>query len=291
MKLGAAEVVEVYLLGGQSNMQGLGQLKEVPAELPRSWKHIRFWNRTEFAPLHFGQTQTSTRVGEFGPEYGLALGLAEPAREICLVKFHASGMPLHHGWNAGKWQGGESQPGRVNFHPGKDAADPNQGTLYHRMVAQFRAALARVRAEEKTPVVRGFVWMQGEQDAKHEISATNYASNLRLLRDRLVADVGAAPDMPLVFGQVLTHEPALERFTHRTEVRAAMAAADSRSGKPEAIPHARMVSTDGLGLLADTVHYNTDGQLRLGRAFASALQAFGAERGAAGSSIQPQPQQ
>lgn len=272
------EAVDVYLLGGQSNMQGLGKVHEVPASLPREWKHIRFWNGKEFEPLHFGQSRTSTRAGEFGPEYGLALGLPAAAPEICIVKFHASGMPLHHGWNAGKWQGGEPQPERVNFYPGKDAADPNQGTLYHRMVAQFRAALARVRAEGKTPVVRGFVWMQGEQDAKHELSATNYASSLRLLRDRLVADVGAAPDMPFVFGQVLPHEPALERFTHRTQARAAMAAADSHSGKPEAIPHARMVSTDGLGLLADTVHYNTDGQLRLGRAFAAALQAIAAER-------------
>lgn len=272
------EVVDVYLLGGQSNMQGLGKIQEVPASHPREWKHLRFWNGKEFEPLHFGQTRTSTRVGEFGPEYGLALGLAAATREVCIVKFHASGMPLHHGWNAGIWRGGAPTPGRVNFHPGKDAADPNQGTLYRNMVARFRGALERLRAEGKSPVVRGLVWMQGEQDAKHETSATSYAASLRLLRERLAADVGAAPEVAFVFGQVLPHEPAMERFTHRTEVRAAMAAADSRSGKPESIPHARMVSTDGLGLLADTVHYNTDGQLRLGRAFADALLAMATER-------------
>ena len=280
LKLSAAEAVGVYLLGGQSNMQGAGRLDEAPAELPRSWKHIRYWNHTDFEPLHFGQTRTSTRVGAFGPEYGLALGRAETPRETCIVKFHASGMPLHHGWSAGNWRGGEPQPGRVNFYPGKNAADPNQGTLYRSMVAQFRAALTRVRAEGKTPVVRGFVWMQGEQDSKHELSATSYAASLRQLRDRLAADVGAAADMPFVFGQVLPHEPAMARFTHRAEVRAAMAVADGRSGRPEAIPHARMVPTDGLGLLPDTVHYNTDGQLRLGRAFAAALQAIADERGA-----------
>ena len=38
----------------------------------------------------------------------------------------------------------------------------------------------------------------------------------------------------------------------------------------EAIPGAVMVSTDGFGLLSDTVHYDTSGQLKLGRAMAEA---------------------
>ena len=116
--------------------------------------------------------------------------------------------------------------------------------------------------------------MQGEADAKHERSATDYATSLRRLRDRLAADLGVE-SLPLVFGQVLPHEPAVARFTHRHEIRAAMAAADERSGRPEALPRARMVSTDGFGLLPDTVHYDAGGQVALGRAFAAALLAIG----------------
>jgi len=54
-----------------------------------------------------------------------------------------------------------------------------------------------------------------------------------------------------------------------------MAAADERSGRAEALPRARMVSTDGFGLLPDTVHYDAGGQVALGRAFAAALLAIG----------------
>ena len=36
-----------------------------------------------------------------------------------------------------------------------------------------------------------------------------------------------------------------------------------------------MVSTDGFGLLPDTVHYDAGGQVALGRAFAAALLAIG----------------
>jgi hypothetical protein len=55
------------------------------------------------------------------------------------------------------------------------------------------------------------------------------------------------------------------------------AAADERSGRPEALPRARMVSTDGFGMLPDTVHYDAAAQLALGRAFAAALQAIRAQ--------------
>jgi hypothetical protein len=39
-----------------------------------------------------------------------------------------------------------------------------------------------------------------------------------------------------------------------------------------------MVSTDGFGLLADTVHYDAAGQLRLGKAFAEAIKELAAEK-------------
>ena len=56
-----------------------------------------------------------------------------------------------------------------------------------------------------------------------------------------------------------------------------MAAADMDSGKPEAMRRTKIISTDAFGLVADTVHYNADDQLRLGRAFASAMKALAAK--------------
>lgn len=266
--------VDVYLLGGQSNMQGIAKIADVPAGVLRDLPEVFFWNGKAFVPMVAGKTKTSGRSGEFGPELGFALEMAGRSRPVYLIKYYATGMPLHHGWNGNVWVGGEPCPGRRNFHPGAKADDPNQGTLYRAMLAEFRAGLSSLKQGGDTPVIRGFLWMQGEQDSKHELSATTYAASLRQLHDRLVEDIGAGVRMPMVFGQVLPHDPALERFTHRMEIRAQMAVADSRSGHAGAIPGVRMVSTDGFGLLPDTVHYNADGQLRLGRAFAKALEAM-----------------
>ena len=263
--------VDVILLGGQSNMQGIGKVADLPANLPRAVPHTFFWSGKTFDPLVAGVTRSSTRAGEFGPEIGLGLGLATAAKPVYLIKHSASGMPLHAGWNADKWQGPAPGPGRKTFYPGETAGDPNTGTLYRGMLAQYRAGLAHLEKAGQAPVVKGFVWMQGEADAKNEVSAHEYGESLRRLRARLAADLGLPAPPPLVFGQVLPHEPAMERFTHRVEIRQAMAAVDERSGLPTAQPGVRMVSTDGFGVLPDTVHYTADGLLRLGRAFAREL--------------------
>ena len=204
--------------------------------------------------------------------------MATAARPVYLIKYDASGMPLHHGWHGSQWVGGEPQPGRRTFYPGERADDPNQACSTSQCWRNSRRASNTWSKAAAQPIVRGFLWMQGEQDAKHLVSATAYAASLRRLRQRLAADTGTAADLPLAFGQVLPHEPALDRFTNRTEMRAQMAAADMDSGKPEAMPRTRMVSTDGFGLAADTVHYNAEGQLRLGRAFARAMKVMAADR-------------
>ena len=260
---------DVWLLAGQSNMQGSGRVAELPADVPKTIPHSFFWNGKEFEPLVLGKTKTSNTADRFGPEAGFALAMATSAKPVYLIKYHASGMPLHHGINGGNWVGPQPGPNRRNFYPGEKAGDPNAGTLYRAMLSRFRDGIGHLAGAGKTPLVRGFLWMQGEQDAKHEVAAKSYAASLRRLKIRLGEDLDTA--FPMVYGQVLPHEPALPRFTHRVQAREQMAFADQGSGKPESISGAFMVPTDGFGLLSDTVHYDTAGQLRLGRAMAEAM--------------------
>lgn len=265
--------VDVFLFGGQSNMQGSGKVADLPADVPREPPRTFFWNGRDFEPLVVGTTLTAKRPGEFGPEIGFAVAWPDDGRPRYLVKYASGGVPLHHGVDAADWVGDEPGPGRRNFNPGDRADDPNQGTFYRAMIDRFRDAIAALRRRGDTPRVRGLLWMQGEADAKHERAALAYAASLRRLRDRLAEDLGV-DTLPIVFGQVLPHEPAKPAFTHRREIRAAMAAADERSGRPEAIPHARMVSSDGFTLLPDVVHHDAAGLMRLGRALAAALVSF-----------------
>jgi hypothetical protein len=181
-------------------------------------------------------------------------------------------MPLHHGWDGNNWIGGDPQPGRRNFYPGATEDDANTGSLYTEMRSQFQNGTQHLEMQGMTPVVRGLVWMQGEQDAKHAVSATTYASSLNQLRKRLAEDLQTQPDLPLVFGQVLPHDPPAARFTHRQEIREQMAACDSKSLQPESMRNTTMVPTEGLTLLPDTVHYDAAGQLSLGKALGTALQ-------------------
>ncbi|AMV31392.1 hypothetical protein VN12_04690 [Pirellula sp. SH-Sr6A] len=266
--------VDVFLLGGQSNMQGVGKVKELPADVPKEIPFTFFWNNGRFEPLILGKTKTSARITDFGPGVGFALTMATANRPVYLVKYYASGMPLHQGWDGNRWVGEEPAPGRRTFYPGENDEDPNTGTLYIEMRAMFHKAISHLVQEGLAPNVRGFLWMQGEQDSKHRTSATEYASSLKRLRKRLAEDLAVSQDLPLVFGQVLPHEPPLDRFTHRREIRASMSACASDSGEPESMKNTAMVPTDGFSLEADTVHYDAQGQLRLGTEFAQAMRGI-----------------
>lgn len=70
-----------------------------------------------------------------------------------------------------------------------------------------------------------------------------------------------ARDLPFIFGQV---DPPADRYPASEEVRNAQRAAE------RLIPRSKMVSTEGLAKHDDQLHYNTAGQLELGRRFARA---------------------
>lgn len=287
----SAGEVDVYLLGGQSNMQGIAKVENIPAEVPREIPRTFFYNGRSFEPFVIGETKSSTREGEFGPEVGFAIETANAERAIYLIKYSASGMPLHHGWDGSKWLGGKPDSARRNFYPGQDSSDKIQGTLYRQMLDRYRKGVRQVLEQGHQPILRGLVWMQGEQDAKQRESAMAYAANLKRLRRRLQkdlngadlnqADLNVGQPLAIVYGQVLPYEPAAVRFTHRNEIREQMKLADSNLGDSASgettlgesvrMAKASMVATDGFGLLPDTVHFNAEGQLRLGREFGKAM--------------------
>lgn len=266
--IAAEETVDVYILSGQSNMAGSGQ----KAQLPESWKKgmpsVQYWDGKQF--VEFNSTELNLNgPTRFGPEVGFAgtFQSLHPDHEIYVIKFALSGQPLHAGFNGPKWLGEEAGPDRNTFYPGLSAADPNMGNHYKRLKQHFTAALEALKAAGKTPQLKGIAWMQGEADAKQEISALTYDESIALLKSRIEEDCQSQP-VPFVMGQVLPHVPWMERFTHRNEIRQAQAKADMRSGAEESILGVWTVSTDGMPLLEDTVHFDTTGQLMLGTSFA-----------------------
>lgn len=261
--------VNVYILSGQSNMAGSGQANQLAETWQQPIDGAMIFKKDVFAPVQAGTS------GRFGPEIGFAHYLRnnQPGRpDIVLIKFALSGQPLDAGWGAAKADGGgfagpEPGPNRKTFYPGTSPDDPNIGLHYNRLHAHIAKAIKSLKAKGYAPDIRGIVWMQGEADAKHEVSAGRYDRSLALLKQRLEEDFTGGNDVPFVFGQVLPHDPPLARFTSRDLIRQRMAQSDWRSGDDRAVNNIWMVSTDGMELLKDTVHYSTKGNLAMGQAF------------------------
>ena len=204
--------------------------------------------------------------------------MATPERPVYLIKYAASGMPLHPGWDGNTWRGTEQLTSGKNFYPGTGPDDENRGTLYVTMMEQFTSGLDALRKNGDTPVIRGMVWMQGEQDSKHEQSASTYANSLRQLRARVAEDLGLKPAaLPFAFGLVLPKGGG-KKFVGVEIIHQQMRAADQDSGAPEAIPSCKLVDTTGFSMRNDNVHFDSAGQIALGRGLAQAIRELNASK-------------
>lgn len=264
----AQDAVDVYILSGQSNMAGSGSKSQLPEQWKATLPSIQYFDGKEFVDFD-PMSLNLNGGGRFGPEVGFAGTMASlhPSKKIYVVKFALSGQPLHAGFNGAKWMGEEPGPNRGTFYPGTSPEDPNMGNHYKRLKDQFTKAFAALKEAGLNPQLKGIAWMQGEADAKQEVSATKYDQSIALLKSRIEEDCQSGP-VPFAMGQVLPHIPWMERFTHRAEIRQAQEDADMRSESERAILGVWNVPTDGMPLLADTVHYDTTGQLMLGTSFA-----------------------
>ena len=123
--------------------------------------------------------------------------------------------------------------------------------------------LARLHAEGKPYRIIGMAWMQGENDAANELSARSYKANLKKLIAAYRADFNR-PDMPFVAGQInslygdFPEGPAMVR-----QAFVDVAQADPRVAVIKTKPQPPW---DDFPKHDDQVHYNHEGQKRLGTA-------------------------
>ncbi|MFK7742291.1 MAG: sialate O-acetylesterase [Planctomycetota bacterium] len=270
---GGSKVAHVFVLAGQSNMEGVGRVSEHPAAARVAANGFLFHSRSvgvrgqdnKWLPLCPAGWQ-GIPGGSFGVEMALGPDLArQTGQPIYLIKHAVGGTSLARGW------------------------DPIGGKQYAALDALMQRAFAGLRAQGLKPVVRGIFWQQGEADAKDVDQAHAYASRLEnlvvRLRARLVAlGVCATPTAArFVLGQVLPKaEPANKkhaRYPYRSVVRAA------QMRLPEALRNVACVATNAEYTThaddrdgyrdGDTVHFDGAGLLKLGHAMAEAYQSAG----------------
>ncbi len=227
----------VFILAGQSNMAGQGNTAELSPAYRRPPANVTFYYNGYKAPLD--------RFAHFGPEIGFAHEISKrfPHSKIKLIKFAVGGTSLlawAPNWNAAK--------ARLTHNA-------SAGPLFKKLIKT-----AHINFDENNSTLAGVLWMQGETDAKYPVVAKQYVKNLNdfiyALRHTL-----KTPNALFIMGSV---NPPEDLFPATSIVQQAQKNAAAH------IRNLRLVNTQDLPKRNDHLHYNTEGQLELGKRFARA---------------------
>lgn len=224
----------VFILAGQSNMNGAGRVVELPEDLKAAQTNvlfIQFWS-TAFKPLD------PVKLGKsFGPEVTFGREIARAlGRPVGLVKLADGGTSIEQHWN-----------------PTTFDKEKGVGVLYQRL-AKY---LQDVRQANPEIRLAGMIWMQGEADAKyHSKTVAQYRDKLEALIDGYRKESGNA-DLPFVCGRMNASGQ------YEKQVREAQESVQ-RAGYA-------WFDCDDLAKHPDKLHYSTAGQIELGRRFAAEM--------------------
>lgn len=175
-------------------------------------------------------------AGNFGPEVGFVheIAQAHPDKKYLIIKYGYGGSGMRD-WLPGVWH-------------------------YNTLMNHINGSLANLDEDYE---LAGLVWMQGETDAFSPQEAGLYESRLTSFVQGLRNQLGA-PDLPVMIGQV---DPPAACCT------ATVNAAEVNFVDNDA--HAAYVPTGGVARWwYNQIHYNTAGQLDLGRRFYAGYQSI-----------------
>ncbi|PIB37505.1 hypothetical protein BFP72_10095 [Reichenbachiella sp. 5M10] len=205
--------VELYFLGGQSNMEGYGYVKDLPDSLNKAQDGIYIFHGHTVAddevgggvgswqvlqPGHGTGFAADMKKNKYSDRFGLELSFAmtmqeaKPGKRIALIKYSRGGTSidtLANEW--GCWD--------PDYHGKKGI---NQ---YDHFLATMRHAMADHDIDgdgvEDILIPKGILWMQGESDGKVESASLKYYDNLKRLMGLIRATMWA-DDMPVVIGKI-----------------------------------------------------------------------------------------
>ncbi len=238
---------DVYILAGQSNMDGRGYTSGLTGALagwaasqpdvpiryrnPAGAGYAAGWQALApgcSVPPGFSGALPSDR---FGPELGFATEMQrlEPGRPLALIKVSQGATSLNTDWN------------------------PATAYLYAELTNTVRQALADLTAAGDRYTVQGFLWHQGESD-QSEPHASQYAANFSNLLARLRTDLGL-PALRVAVGDLASNKSAVVRSALRG------LGADALIG---------FAGTDGFATV-DGTHFDTPGVIGLGQRYARAM--------------------
>lgn len=231
----------VFICAGQSNMSS-GVTRELPDNLKAHPENLRLFVG--------GRAVKIEDVPSFGPEVVFAHRVCDLyASDIVMIIKFATGATSLLAWSP-EW----------TEEKAAITANVDDGPMYSKLVAFIRDAAIPYDAK-----IEGILWMQGERDAKFPDAGREYAKNLSHLMTTLRAEV-KAPAAPVLIGRV---NPPEAQWPAYSVVRQAQKDAET------ALAPCHMVDADGVSKRPDNLHYDTAGQIELGKRFFESFMRLG----------------
>jgi len=224
------------------------------------------FNGNPATPLSYYDNKPSEKypfLKRFGPELLLGVTLAEknPSKEYLLIKRSQGGTALYGAWNP-NWTTEKAREIEKGHKQNLPLFDIHINDIYRN--------LDSLKAQGKSYRIFGLAWMQGENDAIKEVAAKGYRNNLKKLM-QTYRDTLNTPEMPFAVGQINSRYGVKGGAEM---VRTGMYNAVSFDYYAQLIETSTNTSWNDFPKYTDNVHYNTEGQKRLGVSFANAFFAI-----------------
>ncbi|RXK50664.1 sialate O-acetylesterase [Aquirufa rosea] len=225
----------IYILIGQSNMAGRGEMIEpFASEQHERVQMLNAQNKFVQAkhPMHFDKPSI-VGVGP-GLRFGIEMAEHRPDIKIGLIPCAVGGTSI----NSWKIQGYDEA---TKTHPLDDA-------------------IQRIMAAKPFGVIKGIIWHQGESDSSPQ-ARIDYIPKLQALI-RLLRELIQQPNLPFVAGELGYFNSNYQEFNQILTV----------LNSPN--HHTALVSAQGLEAKADNIHFNSSSANILGKRYAEAMLRF-----------------
>ncbi|WKB80516.1 sialate O-acetylesterase [Cellulophaga lytica] len=268
--VGAQDNVQVVLLAGQSNMAGAGNYDLLDAitknRIAKASKTVLLsFNGADAKPLSYYDNKPTEKYNfkkRFGPELLLGVTLAEkyPNKKFVLIKRSRGGTSLYGAWSP-NWSLEKSKAV-------EKGEEKQQAKLYSMHIQDIQRIVTSITQKGNTYNIMGLCWMQGENDAAKEVAASSYKTNLKELYNAYKKDLNVEK-LPFVIGQI---NSTYGRFKEGPEmVRQAMIDFCKENNSAILLKTTTNRKWKDYPKHTDNVHYNAEGQKRLGIAFGKKL--------------------
>ncbi|MBQ8290018.1 MAG: hypothetical protein IJY01_04020 [Clostridia bacterium] len=273
--------IEVYLIAGQSNAVGYGEvanLTDTDSRFTNGFPNVLYYGEHEHwdnddqkPPLEFGPTRTGLGQSptRSGAEIGIAKALGDGNKMNAIIKCAWGGTSIYNSTAENSLKHGTwTSPTYIRDH-----AISTEGNKYGRLYTWFLETVQRgldmLEDDGYKPVIKGIWWMQGEAETGSATPANAYNELLTDLINDMRADLTSITgvdqsSLPFVMGEI-TRNPSSTQPEYLSTV------CKAQTDVAAALKNVFVVDTTGLAQ-QDGWHYTADAQITIGQRFVTTVQ-------------------